>query len=78
MCLALPGRVISVDRSGLLAMAEVDFGGVRRQVCVDTVEAVEPGQYVVSHAGVAISVLDEAEALATIADLEKLADDGSR
>lgn len=54
-------------------MAEVDFCGVKRKVAVDTVE-VQPGQYVVAHAGVAISVMDPEEALQTINDLNRMAD----
>ncbi|MBD5244001.1 MAG: HypC/HybG/HupF family hydrogenase formation chaperone [Barnesiella sp.] len=73
MCLALPGKVIEVTDDGLLRMALVDFCGVCRNVCVDTVDSVSPGDYVVAHAGVAISVLDEATALATIDDLKKMA-----
>lgn len=55
-------------------MAEVDFCGVRRKVAVDTVD-VEPGQYVIAHAGVAISVMDPEEALQTIDDLKRMADE---
>ena len=41
--------------------AQVDFGGASRAVNVSLVK-VEPGQYVIVHAGFAISVMDEAEA----------------
>ena len=71
MCLAVPGKILNVVDNGLFRMALVDFMGVRRKVCIDTVDA-RPGDYVVAHAGIAISVMDEAEALATIADLEAM------
>lgn len=71
MCLAVPGKILNVIDNGLFRMALVDFMGVRRKVCIDTVDA-RPGDYVVAHAGIAISVMDEAEALATIADLEAM------
>lgn len=75
MCLALPGLIIEIDADEQLPfrMAMCDFGGVRRRICVDTVEDPKVGDYVVAHAGVAISLLDKTTALATIADLETLA-----
>jgi len=57
MCLAVPARVLSVEGD----TARVDFGGASRAVNVSLVR-VEPGQYVIVHAGFAISVMDEAEA----------------
>lgn len=51
MCLGVPGRVVSV-REGF---AEVDFWGVRREVCLDIVdEPVAPGDYILNHVGFAI------------------------
>ena len=75
MCLAVPGKILSIDSdSGLFTLAEVDFCGVRRQISVDTVEGAQVGRYVIAHAGVAIAVMDERQALDTIADLERMAD----
>lgn len=73
MCLAVPGRILRIVNDGLFNMADVDFCGVVRSVCIDTVDA-EPGDYVVAHAGVAISVMDVNEARAAIVDLQKMAD----
>jgi len=51
MCLGVPGRVVSV-REGF---AEVDFWGIRREVCLDIVdEPVAPGDYILNHVGFAI------------------------
>jgi len=62
MCLAIPGRVISVERD----KAKVDFGeGVLREVNVALVSPCV-GDYVLVHAGYAIEVLDEKEALETL------------
>ncbi len=71
MCLAVPGKIINITDNGLFRMALVDFAGVSRKICIDTVDA-KPGDYIVAHAGVAISVMNEAEALATLADLEAM------
>ena len=62
MCLAIPARVISVDND----KAQVDFGeGVLREVNVTLVEA-KVGDYVLVHAGYAIQLLDEKDALETL------------
>lgn len=74
MCLAVPGKIISLsDSESPLRMAVVDFQGVRRNICVETVEDAAEGEYVIVHAGVAISKMNVEEALATIADLEAMA-----
>jgi hydrogenase expression/formation protein HypC len=62
MCLAIPGKVVSVEKD----KAKVDFGeGVLREVNVTLVNA-KVGEYVLVHAGYAIQVLDEKEALETL------------
>jgi len=62
MCLAIPAKVVSVEEDN----AKVDFGeGVLREVNVTLVNA-KVGDYVLVHAGYAIQVLDEKEALETI------------
>lgn len=71
MCLAIPGRIVTIDRDDLLTMASVDFHGVVRNICIDTVDA-EVGDYIVAHAGVAVSVMDPQTAIETLADLEKM------
>ena len=59
MCLAIPGKVISIDED----KAQVDFGeGVLREVNVALVEA-KVGDYVLVHAGYAIQIVDQTEAL---------------
>ena len=61
MCLAIPGKVVSVDGN----IAVIDFGGVQRETNISLVE-VKPGDYVVVHAGFAIQTLDEQDAMETI------------
>ena len=53
-------------------MAEVDFGGVRKEVCLEYIPDVAVGEYVVVHVGFAIQRLDEQSALETLANFEKL------
>ena len=72
MCLAVPGKIVSIDRSVPdLAMAKVDFSGVTKDICIQWVDAAE-GDYVLAHAGMAISVVNAREAEETLEDLKKL------
>ena len=72
MCLAVPGRVISLEDRDDTRMAEVDFGGVRKEVCLEYVPDVVVGEYVVVHVGFAIQRLDEESATATLDSFERL------
>ena len=72
MCLAVPGRVMSLETRDDTPMAEVDFGGVRKEVCLQYIPDVKIGEYVVVHVGFAIQRLDEQSALDTLAAFEKL------
>lgn len=66
MCLGVPGRVIEVWDTQGIRMATVDFGGVRKQVCLAYVPDVDIGDYTVVHVGFALTQLDEASALDTL------------
>ncbi len=66
MCLAIPGKIVEiVNPFDALKQALVDFGGIQRDICIAWVEA-EVGDYILAHAGMAISVIDEEEARLTI------------
>lgn len=72
MCLAVPGRVISIaERDGTL-LADVSFGAVTKQVCMVYIPDITIGEYVMVHVGFAIQRLDEQSALETLATFEKL------
>lgn len=73
MCLAVPGKIISIDTSvPELRMARVDFGGMIKDICIQWVEASE-GDYILAHAGMAISVVNEEYAEQTLADFDTIA-----
>lgn len=72
MCLAVPGRVISMAECDETLMAQVDFGGVTKEVCLQYIPDAVVGEYVVVHVGFAIQRLDEASAKETLANFEKL------
>jgi hydrogenase expression/formation protein HypC len=72
MCLAVPGRVLSIAEVDGTLMADVDFGGVRKNVCLQYIPDAAVGEYVVVHVGFAIQRLDEASAQETLANFERL------
>lgn len=73
MCLGVPGRVVRwIDRDPLFARAEVEFGALRQECCMACVPDVEEGDYVVVHAGVAISRIDPAQAQRVESDLDRV------
>lgn len=73
MCLGVPGKIVRwVEREPLFAAAEVEFGGVRRVCHMACVPEAREGEYVLVHAGVAISRLDEGEAQRVFEELERL------
>ncbi|MFR9800350.1 HypC/HybG/HupF family hydrogenase formation chaperone [Streptomyces sp. MS06] len=74
MCLGIPGRVVEVHDDSGLRMATVDFGGVRREVCLSCTPDAGVGAYVVVHVGFAITLVDEAEAQRTLRVLRAMAD----
>jgi len=62
MCLGIPGLVVSRGEEDGLLMGRVDFGGVSRTVCLEHVQDVAPGDYVLVHVGFALSRIDAVEA----------------
>ena len=73
MCLGIPGRIVELRDSIGLPMGVVDFGGVRREVCLAYVQSdVSLGDYVIVHVGFAISKVDESEAQRTFEVLREM------
>ena len=64
MCLAIPVRVVRV---GAGDTALVDLGGVRKEISIALLDNVMVGDFVILHAGYALSKLDQDEAQATLA-----------
>jgi len=72
MCLSLPGKILSIDDNSELKMAQVDFGGVKREVCIEWVPEAIVGDYVLAHVGTALTILDEQSAMESIEALTEL------
>jgi len=62
MCLAIPGKIIKIYEENGLLMGHIDYSGTINSVCLAYVPEAELGQYVIVHAGFAISLLNEEEA----------------
>lgn len=62
MCLAVPGKVLSIDNTPEMPMGKVSFGGIAKNVCFAYVPEVKVGDYVIVHAGFALNQLNEEEA----------------
>lgn len=76
MCLAVPGQVLSIEGEDLLTrQGRISFAGIVRQANLAYVPEAQPGDYVLVHAGFAIAVIDEAEALKTLACLAEIEPD---
>lgn len=72
MCLAIPGKVQSTQGEDLDRTGKVSFGGVVKNVSLAYVPEAKVGDYVIVHAGFAISVMDESEANETLGYLRMI------
>ncbi len=70
MCIAFPGKILSIDDE---RFAVIDISGTRREVCLDLIdEEVQPGDYVICHAGFAMHKVDEELAQEKLALLKEI------
>ena len=73
MCLGVPGQVIEwIEHDPVFGRASIEFDGVRRVCHMACVPDAEAGDYVVVHAGIAISRIDVTEAERVLDELKKL------
>ena len=73
MCLGVPGKVLQIAREGGgVSMGRVQFGGIQKEVCLSFLPEIKIGEYVIVHAGFAISQVDEAEAALTFELLRQM------
>lgn len=72
MCLGVPGKIIEVYEAGGLHMCKVDFGGAIREACIETLPEAKVGEYTIVHAGFALNLLSEEDAMETLELLRQL------
>ena len=77
MCLAIPGKVVSIIEEADLGLrrGKVDFGGVQKEICLAYTPEASIGDYVLVHVGFALSVVDPEEAqkvFETLTEMQRL------
>ncbi|MGB9243006.1 MAG: HypC/HybG/HupF family hydrogenase formation chaperone [Candidatus Acidiferrales bacterium] len=72
MCLAIPGKIITSEVHNGIRMGCVQFGGIKRETCLDFVPEASIGDYVLVHVGFAMSCVDREEAERTYEMLESM------
>jgi hydrogenase expression/formation protein HypC len=73
MCLAVPGKVIEIERTPEgVRMAKANFGGIVKSVCLEYTPDIVPGDYVLVHVGFALSKVDAEEAERTYQILREM------
>lgn len=73
MCLGIPGKILEIFDNNTLRMCKIDFGGVVREACLEALPDAKVGDYTIVHAGFALNLLSEEEALETLALLNEIA-----
>lgn len=76
MCLGIPGRVVEIFEKENMPMGRVDFGGIKKEICLSYTPEVQIDQFVLVHVGFAISVIDEQEATETMELLRQIEEAG--
>lgn len=72
MCLAIPGKILDIYEANGLLMGKIDFGGVTREACLTYIPEAKVGDYTIIHVGFALNLIDEKDALETLALLEEI------
>ncbi|MCK4751489.1 MAG: HypC/HybG/HupF family hydrogenase formation chaperone [Bacteroidales bacterium] len=73
MCLAVPGKILSIDHSNPdMKMARVKFGEAVRDISIQWLDDVKVGDYIMAHVGTALSKVDEKDAEFTLNALREM------
>jgi len=73
MCLGIPAKVVQIDEPN---QGKVDYLGTKVKTNLTLLENVKIGDWVIIHAGFAISKLNEEEARETLSLLREIAEKG--
>jgi hydrogenase expression/formation protein HypC len=72
MCLAVPGKIISIEGEGLNKTGHIQYGSTVKEASLAFVPLAKTGDYVLVHAGVAINIVDEEQAMTTLDYLDQI------
>ena len=71
MCLAIPGKILEINGNSAL----VDFDGIKQNVIIALIQNPEVGKFVIVHAGYALEMINEKDALEAIEQWNELAEE---
>ena len=71
MCLAIPGKILKIDGNSAI----VDFDGLTQNVIIALIQNPEVGKFVIVHAGYAIEMMGEKDAMEAIDQWKELAEE---
>ena len=71
MCLAIPGKIVNIDGNSAL----IDFDGIKQKIIIALIQNPEVGKFVIVHAGYAIEMMNEIDALEAIDQWKELAEE---
>lgn len=74
MCLAIPVKVVQLLADDI---AQVDIGGVKKEISVALIDDLSVGDYVIMHVGYALNKIDPEEAEKTLALFAEMSGLGS-
>ncbi len=74
MCLAIPGKIVSIseEQKTEFKVAKVSFDGIIKEANLSMLPEAKVGDYVLVHVGIALSVVDEEEAMQTFQYLKEI------
>ncbi len=75
MCLAVPGKIIKIfENDPLSRMGQIDFSGISKEISLAYLPEAKLDDYVIVHAGFAISLIDEEDAKESLKAFQELDD----
>lgn len=72
MCLGIPARIVDLYVKDGIRMGKVDFGGVFREACFETLPEAKVNDFAIIHVGFAITLLSEDDANETLKLLREM------
>ncbi|MCK5283996.1 MAG: HypC/HybG/HupF family hydrogenase formation chaperone [Alphaproteobacteria bacterium] len=72
MCLAVPGKIISIEGESFERVGRIEFGQIVKEAFLALVPEAEKGNYILVHAGVGIKIINEEEAMKTFEYLDEI------
>lgn len=75
MCLAVPGKIMTISGDDALSrLGRIDFSGIQKEVSLAYLPEAKRNDYVIVHAGFAISIIDEEDAKESLKTFQEMED----